>query len=51
MQAELPELTVADCAEWRAWLGEHHGQQTAPRTKATLAKAQAELNRLTLPAS
>lgn len=28
MKAELPELTVADSAEWRAWLGEHHGQQT-----------------------
>lgn len=28
MSAELPELTVADCAEWRAWLGEHHGRQT-----------------------
>lgn len=27
MSAELPELTVADCAEWRAWLGEHHGRQ------------------------
>jgi uncharacterized protein YdeI (YjbR/CyaY-like superfamily) len=28
MKAELPELTVADGAEWRVWLGEHHGQQT-----------------------
>jgi uncharacterized protein YdeI (YjbR/CyaY-like superfamily) len=28
MKAELSELTVADGAEWRAWLGEYHGQQT-----------------------
>jgi uncharacterized protein YdeI (YjbR/CyaY-like superfamily) len=25
MPADLPELTVADAAAWRAWLGEHHG--------------------------
>jgi uncharacterized protein YdeI (YjbR/CyaY-like superfamily) len=25
MPAGLPELTVADAAAWRAWLGEHHG--------------------------
>jgi uncharacterized protein YdeI (YjbR/CyaY-like superfamily) len=24
MPDELPELTVADAAAWRAWLGEHH---------------------------
>jgi uncharacterized protein YdeI (YjbR/CyaY-like superfamily) len=24
MTEELPELTVADAAEWRAWLAEHH---------------------------
>lgn len=25
---ELPELTVADAAAWRAWLADHHGEQT-----------------------
>jgi uncharacterized protein YdeI (YjbR/CyaY-like superfamily) len=25
---ELPELTVADAAAWRAWLGTHHGDPT-----------------------
>lgn len=25
MTEELPELTVADAAAWRAWLGAHHG--------------------------
>jgi uncharacterized protein YdeI (YjbR/CyaY-like superfamily) len=24
MPADLPELTVADAAAWRDWLGEHH---------------------------
>jgi uncharacterized protein YdeI (YjbR/CyaY-like superfamily) len=28
MTDELPELTVADCAGWGAWLAEHHDQQT-----------------------
>lgn len=27
MGAEQPELTVADAAAWRAWLGEHHDEQ------------------------
>jgi uncharacterized protein YdeI (YjbR/CyaY-like superfamily) len=26
MPADLPELTVADAAAWRAWLGEHHAE-------------------------
>jgi uncharacterized protein YdeI (YjbR/CyaY-like superfamily) len=25
---QLPELTVADAAAWRLWLGEHHGDPT-----------------------
>jgi uncharacterized protein YdeI (YjbR/CyaY-like superfamily) len=25
ISADLPELTVADAAAWRAWLREHHG--------------------------
>lgn len=28
MADDLPELTVADSAEWRAWLDKHHGEPT-----------------------
>lgn len=28
MAEEPPELTLADAAAWRAWLGEHHGDPT-----------------------
>lgn len=33
---DLPELTVADAAAWRAWLGEHHGR--SPGVWLALAK-------------
>ncbi|MGH8893905.1 MAG: YdeI/OmpD-associated family protein [Actinomycetes bacterium] len=36
MAAELPDLTVADAAAWRSWLGRHHAGPTG--VWLTLAK-------------